>query len=195
MKRINKKDIPYWIMIAFAVVGFALIMLSLQGCADAIFGGAYCSPPLNCIGVAGTVDYPQTLNNWYDIAYKETGPDRAGKGFVRYDIINTPQCRLGRKVQVDVPGYKRRIFTCDIGNIFAEYQIPIKQPTRIICRLLGPSNEPLEQKVVTITPDADMIRDYSEGGVEYGWRIIVTLSRQGTLRFNVSDPYWIEPRS
>lgn len=164
---------------------------SLHGCADARFGGVYCSPPLNCLGASGTVDYPKVFNNLYDITHKETEKDRAGKGFVRYDIIGTPQCQLNRRVQIDVPGHKQETLSCDIFNIFAgEYYLPIKRPSRISFKLIGPGGEKIDGKAVTITPNADMISDY--GGTEFGWRIIVRLTNRGNLQLGISDPHWID---
>lgn len=193
VRKMNKKDLPYLLALIFAIGGAILIFL-FSGCTVTHVGGYVCPEPLNCLEGHAKIEPPPVLRNLYDIAYKETGPDRAGKGFVRYDIIKTPQCQLNRKVQVDVPGHKQQILTCNIADIFAEYYIPIKRPTRITFKLLGPLNETIEEKVITISPDINMIRDYSEGGVQYGWRIIAMLSRQGTLRFNVSDHHWIEPR-
>lgn len=183
----NNKDASCTV---FAIVGLILIAFSLSGCADARFGGVYCSPPLNCFGASGTVDYPKVLNNLYDITHKETGKDRAGKGFIRYDIINRQQCILGRKIQVNAPGHEQKILTCDFGSIFADYYIPIEQPTRVTIRLLGSDDKVLEGRVVTITPNADMIGDY--GGTEFGWKIIVKLTNRGSLQLEISDPHWID---
>ncbi len=189
----NKRNVPHWIAVVFAIGGFVLLVFSLPGCAVTHTGGYWCSPPLNCIEGHAKIEPPPVARNLYDIMYKETGQDRGGKGFIRYDIINTPQCQLNRKLQIDVPGHGRQTLSCDIGNIFANYYIPIKRPTRIVFKLLGPRDELIEEKAVTVTPDAKMIGDY--GGIEYGWRIIAKLTTRGNLQLWVSDSHWIDPRS
>ena len=174
----------YWLIICLSVLFFS-------GCAVTHTGGYWCSPPLNCIEGHATITPPPFARNFYDIMYKETGNDRGGKGFIRYDIIGTPQCQLNRKVQIDVPGHERKTLSCDIWNIFADkYYIPIKRPTRIAFKLLGPRDELIEEKAVTITPNAAMISDY--GGTEYGWRIIIKLTYRGALQLSISDPHWID---
>lgn len=189
----NKKSAVYWASIVVAIVGMLLVFL-FSGCAVIRTGGYWESPPLNRIEAHAKIEPPAVLQNLYNITHKETGPDRAGKGFIRYDIINKRQCILGRKIQIDVPKHEQKILTCDFGSIFADYYIPIEQPTRIALRLLGSDDKVLEGRVVTITPDIKMIGDYSQGGVQYGWRIIVKLSHQGILQISVSDPHQIDPR-
>lgn len=147
-----------------------LAIIFLNGCAVMHTGGYWCSPPLNCIEGHATIEPPPVMRNLYDMTHKPTR-DPAGLGYIQYDPISKPECRLGRKVRIEIRGYPTRELSCDLGNVFAEYYIPVREATPIKLEYMSVEGRVLNRKVIPLEPDLYM--QPSPHNSSYGWYIII----------------------
>lgn len=165
-----KKKMPYWIVVIFAIGGFILVMFLLPGCAVTHTGGYWCSPPLNCIEGHATIEPPPVMRNLYDMTHKPTR-DPAGLGYIQYNPIGKPECRLGRRVRIEISSYPTRELSCDLGSVFAEYYIPVREATPIKLEYISVEGRVLNRKVIPLEPDLYM--QPSPYNSSYGWYIII----------------------
>ena len=145
-----------------------MIAVFLTGCAVTHTGGYWCSPPLNCIEGHATIEPPPVLRNLYDMTHKPKR-DPAGLGFIQYNPIGKPECRLGRRVRIEISGYSSRELSCSLGNVFTEYYIPVREATPIKLEYLTVDGKVIDRKVIPLEPDLYMRTDKYSGS--YGWYI------------------------
>lgn len=169
MKTESKKNAVYWTAAVMAIGGAYLILFS-AGCSVTHTGGYWCSPPLNCIEGHATIEPPPVMRNLYDMMHKPTR-DPAGLGYIQYNPIGKPECRLGRRVRIEISGYQTRELSCDLGNVFTEYYIPVREATPIKLEYVSVEGRVLDRKVIPLEPDLYMRTDKYSGS--YGWYIII----------------------
>ena len=139
-----------------------LFVLAFSGCAVTHTGGYWCSPPLNCIEGHAKIEPPPVLRNLYDMTHKPVR-DPAGLGYIQYNPIGKPECRLGRRVRIEIRGYSSRELSCDLGNVFAEYYIPVREATPIKLEYLTVDGKVIHRKVIPLEPDLYMRTDKYSG--------------------------------
>ncbi|TAN58351.1 hypothetical protein EPN15_01310 [Patescibacteria group bacterium] len=147
-----------------------LSVLFFSGCAVMRTGGYWESPPLNRIEGHATIIPPPVFQNLYDIMHKPTR-DPAGLGYVQYNPIGKPECRLGRRVRIEIRGYSSRELSCDLGNVFTEYYIPVRETMPIKLEYLTVDGKVIHRKVIPLEPDLYMRKDRYSGS--YGWYITI----------------------
>jgi len=156
------------------LLGATALFVGATGCSDMRFAGVACpSVPINCLGAQGSVDFPPIINN-LNTWFFPPSRDPAGRGYILY-TGGRPECRLARRVRIEVSGYPWQELSC-AGKVSTDYYLEIEEMSIVRLVYLTVDGQILDERSIPMTPDLKMINSYRNEGQNYGWGITIGLN-------------------